>query len=146
MPPSLRLVTVGEYFYASGAQATSISHGRSSPRWLRSRVLRRSRPADKSLGDSLAGSSPAEELGEGGSGPALADQPPGQLGYEGQPGNQGGALELHARPTVAGGPAKRRAACRGSSYSARRMRRFIIKLASTGTFGPTSWRRVASAC
>jgi hypothetical protein len=22
--------------------------------------------------------------------PALADQPPGQLGYEGQPGNQGG--------------------------------------------------------
>jgi hypothetical protein len=23
--------------------------------------------------------------------PALADQPPGQLGYEGQPGNQGGA-------------------------------------------------------
>jgi len=23
-------------------------------------------------------------------GPALADQPPGQLGYEGQPGNQGG--------------------------------------------------------
>jgi Spy/CpxP family protein refolding chaperone len=24
-------------------------------------------------------------------GAALADQPPGQLGYEGQPGNQGGA-------------------------------------------------------
>ncbi len=24
-------------------------------------------------------------------GTALADQPPGQLGYEGQPGNQGGA-------------------------------------------------------
>jgi len=24
-------------------------------------------------------------------GPVLADQPPGQLGYEGQPGNQGGA-------------------------------------------------------
>jgi len=23
--------------------------------------------------------------------PVLADQPPGQLGYEGQPGNQGGA-------------------------------------------------------
>jgi hypothetical protein len=23
--------------------------------------------------------------------PAFADQPPGQLGYEGQPGNQGGA-------------------------------------------------------
>jgi hypothetical protein len=26
-----------------------------------------------------------------GSAPAFADQPPGQLGYEGQPGNQGGA-------------------------------------------------------
>jgi hypothetical protein len=26
----------------------------------------------------------------GAASPALADQPPGQLGYEGQPGNQGG--------------------------------------------------------
>jgi Spy/CpxP family protein refolding chaperone len=25
-----------------------------------------------------------------GAAPAMADQPPGQLGYEGQPGNQGG--------------------------------------------------------
>jgi hypothetical protein len=30
-------------------------------------------------------------LGLGVASPALADQPPGQLGYEGQPGNQGGA-------------------------------------------------------
>jgi hypothetical protein len=57
--------------------------------------------------------------------PALADQPPGQLGYEGQPGNQGGGggpapgllgyegqpgnqggpWKLAFAPTVAGGPA-----------------------------------------
>jgi hypothetical protein len=30
-------------------------------------------------------------LGLAAASPALADQPPGQLGYEGQPGNQGGA-------------------------------------------------------
>jgi hypothetical protein len=29
-------------------------------------------------------------LGVGLASPALADQPPGQLGYEGRPGNQGG--------------------------------------------------------
>ena len=34
-------------------------------------VLRRPRPAYKSLGDLLAGSSPAEELGEGGGGQAI---------------------------------------------------------------------------
>jgi len=34
-------------------------------------LLRLPRPADKSLGDSLAGSTPAEELGEGGSGQAV---------------------------------------------------------------------------
>ena len=28
--------------------------------------------------------------------PVLADQPPGQLGYEGQPGNQGGGGGGHA--------------------------------------------------
>jgi hypothetical protein len=28
--------------------------------------------------------------------PALASQPPGQLGYEGQPGNQGGGQHHHA--------------------------------------------------
>ena len=32
----------------------------------------------------------AAQLGTGGSDPALGSQPPGQLGYEGQPGNQGG--------------------------------------------------------
>ena len=29
------------------------------------------------------------------SGPVLADQPPGQKGYEGQPGNQGGGSGHH---------------------------------------------------
>jgi hypothetical protein len=44
--------------------------------------------------------------------PALADQPPGQLGYEGQPGNQGGGgggpapglLGYEGQPGNQGGP------------------------------------------
>ncbi len=44
--------------------------------------------------------------------PALASQPPGQLGYEGQPGNQGGAsgqpanglLGYEGQPGNQGGP------------------------------------------
>jgi hypothetical protein len=45
--------------------------------------------------------------------PALADQPPGQLGYEGQPGNQGGGggpapglLGYEGQPGNQGGPWK----------------------------------------
>jgi hypothetical protein len=43
--------------------------------------------------------------------PAFADQPPGQLGYEGQPGNQGGGggpapglLGYEGQPGNQGGP------------------------------------------
>ena len=38
----------------------------------------------------------AAQLGIGASDPALGSQPPGQLGYEGQPGNQGGGQHHHA--------------------------------------------------
>jgi hypothetical protein len=37
-------------------------------------------------------------VGAGSAGTALADQPPGQLGYEGQPGNQGGGGGSNGTP------------------------------------------------
>jgi len=37
-------------------------------------------------------------------GPAYADQPPGQLGYEGQPGNQGGGGGANGQQGYEGQP------------------------------------------